>query len=44
MQFKPESKIVQAAVLLLSAGVYTTIEQVPNMGNLREVVLQVLEG
>ena len=38
-----DSRVVKAWVNLIKQGAYT-IEQVPNLSNLREVVASVLEG
>ncbi len=41
--FNKDSGLVQVWVTLIQQGTYT-IEQVPNLSNLREVVAAVLEG
>lgn len=41
--FNKDSGLVKAWVNLIKQGAYT-IEQVPNLSNLREVVVSVLEG
>ena len=41
--FNKDSGLVKAWVNLIKRGAYT-IEQVPNLSNLREVVASVLEG
>lgn len=41
MTFTTESSIAKSYALLILAGKYT-IEQVPNVGNLREVVIEIL--
>ena len=41
--FNKDSGLVNAWVNLIKQGAYT-IEQVPNLSNLREVVASVLEG
>ena len=41
--FNKDSGLVKAWVILIKQGAYT-IEQVPNLSNLREVVASVLEG
>ncbi len=41
--FNKDSGLVKAWVNLIKQGAYT-IEQVPNLSNLREVVAYVLEG
>lgn len=41
--FNKDSGLVKVWVNLIEQGVYT-IEQVPNLSNLREVVASVLEG
>ena len=41
--FKKDSGLVKTWVNLIKQGAYT-IEQVPNLSNLREVVAHVLEG
>ena len=41
--FNKDSGLVKVWVNLIEQGVYT-IEQVPNLSNLREVVVSVLEG
>lgn len=41
--FNKDSGLVKVWVNLIKQGVYT-IEQVPNLSNLREVVASVLEG
>lgn len=44
MNFTTKSMIVQSYVILFLAGEIETIEQVPNIGNLREMILTVLTG
>lgn len=41
MTFTTESSIAKSYALLILAGKYT-IEQVPDVGNLREVVIEIL--
>lgn len=41
--FNKDSGLVQVWVTLIRQGTYT-VEQVPNLSNLREVVAAVLEG
>ena len=43
MKFTKDSGLVKTWVNLIKQGAYT-IEQVPNLSNLREVVASVLEG
>lgn len=43
MTFKPDSAIVRSYVIMILAN-KMTYEQVPNLFNLRAMVLQVLEG
>lgn len=40
MIFNKNSMIAKSYVILMLAGEITIIEQVPNIGNLREVVLE----
>lgn len=40
MKFNKNSMIVQSYVLLIHAGEIKTIDQIPEFGNLREVVLE----
>lgn len=42
MKFTKDSPMVKSALLLLGAGVYESIEDVPNILNLREAVLEAL--
>ena len=41
MVFTTESQIAKSYAVLILAGIYT-IEQVPDVGNLREVVIEIL--
>jgi len=41
MVFTTESSIAKSYAILILAGKYT-IEEVPNVGNLREVVIEIL--
>ena len=43
MKFTKKSSIAQSYVILILAG-ETTIERVPNVGNLREIVTEILTG
>lgn len=42
--FTKESQMVKSAVFLFGAGIYKVIEDVPNIGNLREMVVAVMLG
>lgn len=42
--FTKESQMVKSAVFLFGAGIYKVIEDVPNIGNLREMVVAVMIG
>lgn len=42
--FTKESQMVKSAVFLFGAKIYKEIEDVPNIGNLREMVLAVMLG
>lgn len=41
--FNSDSQAVKSALFLFGAGVYTSIEQVPNLFNLRAVVQEELD-
>lgn len=41
--YNENSMMVKSAVLLLTSGVYKDISQIPDLFNLREVVVKVLE-
>lgn len=42
--FKKDDALVKAQVTLLMAGIHKSIEDVPNLYNLREAVLEALGG
>lgn len=42
MEFNENSQMVKSMIILLTAGIITDIEEIPDLGNLREAVQSVL--
>lgn len=42
MNFSPDSQLVKNAILCLTAGIYNSIEELPNIGNFQDAVREAL--